>query len=89
MPDGHPRQESVCLTLHQIEALAIVAGMVLLFVTDRLRYDLVAAIALLAAALLARCPDQQGIQRVLQLRGHHHRVSAGGQPRRGDLGRHR
>jgi di/tricarboxylate transporter len=44
------------LTLHQIEALAIVAGMVLLFVTDRLRYDLVAAIALSAAVLLGVVP---------------------------------
>jgi chorismate synthase len=39
------------LTLPQIEALAIIAGMLILFVTDRLRYDLVAALALSAAVL--------------------------------------
>ena len=44
------------MTLQQIEALAIVAGMVFLFVTDRLRYDLVAAIALSAAVLLGVVP---------------------------------
>jgi len=35
------------LNLPQIEALAIVAGMLVLFVSDRLRYDIVAALALL------------------------------------------
>ena len=44
------------MTLHQIEAVTIVAGMVLLFGTDRLRYDLVAAIALSAAVLLGVVP---------------------------------
>ena len=44
------------MTLHQIEALAIIAGMVALFISDRLRYDLVAAIALSAAVLLGVVP---------------------------------
>jgi di/tricarboxylate transporter len=44
------------LTLHQIEALAIIAGMIVLFVSDRLRYDLVAALALSAAVLLGVVP---------------------------------
>ena len=44
------------MTLHQIEALAIVAGMLVLFVSDRLRYDLVAALALSAAVLLGVVP---------------------------------
>jgi di/tricarboxylate transporter len=44
------------LTLHQIEALAIIAGMLVLFLSDRLRYDLVGATALSAAALLGVVP---------------------------------
>jgi di/tricarboxylate transporter len=44
------------LTLPQIEALAIVAGMLILFVSDRLRYDLVAALALSAAVLTGVVP---------------------------------
>jgi di/tricarboxylate transporter len=44
------------LTLPQIEALAIVAGMLILFVSDRLRYDLVAALALSAAILTGVVP---------------------------------
>jgi di/tricarboxylate transporter len=47
------------LTLPQIEALAIVAGMLVLFVTDRLRYDLVAAIALSAAVLTGVVPAKK------------------------------
>ncbi len=39
------------MTLHQIEAFAIVASMLGLFVSDRLRYDAVAALALSSAAL--------------------------------------
>jgi di/tricarboxylate transporter len=46
----------VGLTLHQIEALAIIAGMLGLFLSDRLRYDLVGAVALSAAALLGVVP---------------------------------
>ena len=56
MPDGIPRQETPRLTLHQIESLAIIAGMIALFVSDRLRYDLVAALALSAAVLLGVVP---------------------------------
>jgi len=44
------------LTLHQIEALAIIAGMLGLFLSDRLRYDLVGAVALCAATLLGVVP---------------------------------
>jgi di/tricarboxylate transporter len=44
------------LTLHQIEALAIIAGMLILFLSDRLRYDLVGASALSAATLLGVVP---------------------------------
>lgn len=47
------------MTLPQIEALAIVAGMLVLFVTDRLRYDLVAAIALSAAVLTGVVPAKK------------------------------
>jgi di/tricarboxylate transporter len=44
------------VTLHQIEALAIIAGMLVLFLSDRLRYDLVGAVALSVAALLGVVP---------------------------------
>jgi di/tricarboxylate transporter len=44
------------LTLHQIEALAVIAGMLVLFLSDRLRYDLVGASALSAATLLGVVP---------------------------------
>ncbi len=44
------------MTLHQAEAFAIVAGMLALFVSDRLRYDLVGALALSAAMLLGVVP---------------------------------
>jgi di/tricarboxylate transporter len=47
------------LTLHQIEALAIIAGMLALFVTDRLRYDVVAALALSAAVLTGVVPAKK------------------------------
>jgi di/tricarboxylate transporter len=44
------------LTLLQIEALAIIAGMLILFVSDRIRYDLVAALALSVAVLTGVVP---------------------------------
>ncbi|HEY3846009.1 MAG TPA: SLC13 family permease, partial [Acetobacteraceae bacterium] len=47
------------MPLHQIEALAIIAGMLVLFVSDRLRYDLVGALALSAAALTGVVPAQK------------------------------
>jgi di/tricarboxylate transporter len=50
------------LTLPQIEALAIVAGMLVLFVSDRLRYDLVAAIALSAAVLSGIVPAKKAFE---------------------------
>jgi di/tricarboxylate transporter len=50
------------LTLPQIEALAIVAGMLILFVSDRLRYDLVAALALSAAVLPGVVPAKKAFE---------------------------
>jgi di/tricarboxylate transporter len=50
------------LTQLQIEALAIVAGMLILFVSDRLRYDLVAAIALSAAVLTGVVPAKKAFE---------------------------
>ena len=50
------------MTLLQIEALAIVAGMLILFVSDRLRYDLVAAIALSAAVLTGVVPAKKAFE---------------------------
>jgi len=47
------------LTLHQIEAFVIVAGMLGLFVSDRLRYDIVAALALSCAALAGIVPREK------------------------------
>jgi di/tricarboxylate transporter len=44
------------LTLHQAEAFCIVGAMFLLFITDRLRYDLVAALALGAAIITGVVP---------------------------------
>ena len=44
------------LTLHQIEAFGIVVGMLILFMSDRLRYDIVAGLALTAAALTGIVP---------------------------------
>jgi len=44
------------LPLNQIEAFAIVGAMLVLFVWDRVRYDLVAALALLAAMLTGIVP---------------------------------
>jgi di/tricarboxylate transporter len=50
------------LTLLQIEALAIVAGMLILFVSDRLRYDLVAALALSAAVVTGVVPANKAFE---------------------------
>lgn len=47
------------MTLHQVEAFAIVALMLVLFALDRIRYDLVAAIALCTAALLGVIPREK------------------------------
>jgi di/tricarboxylate transporter len=47
------------LTLHQTEAFVIVAGMLGLFVSDRLRYDVVAALALSCAALAGIVPREK------------------------------
>ena len=44
------------MTLHQIEVLAILLCMLVLFLSDRLRYDLVGASALSAATLLGVVP---------------------------------
>ena len=50
------------MTLHQIEALAIIAGMLVLFVSDRLRYDIVAALALSAALLTGVVPANKAFE---------------------------
>lgn len=47
------------MNLHQIEALAIVGGMFLLFLSDRLRYDIVGAVALSAAVLTGVVPSHK------------------------------
>jgi di/tricarboxylate transporter len=44
------------LTLHQGEAFAILGAMLILFASDRLRYDLVGGLALIAAALTGILP---------------------------------
>ncbi|HTW29021.1 MAG TPA: SLC13 family permease [Acetobacteraceae bacterium] len=44
------------MTLHQIEAFAIIGGMLVLFASDRLRYDLVSALALTVATLAGVVP---------------------------------
>jgi di/tricarboxylate transporter len=50
------------LTLNQAEAFAIVLGMLGLFAWDRLRYDVVGAIALSAAALTGIIPTEKVFQ---------------------------
>ncbi|MBV9249202.1 MAG: SLC13 family permease, partial [Acetobacteraceae bacterium] len=50
------------MNLHQIEALAIIAGMLLLFLSDRLRYDLVGALALSAATLTGVVPAKKAFE---------------------------
>jgi di/tricarboxylate transporter len=47
------------MTLQQILAFAIIAGTMALFVWGRLRYDLVAGVALLAAVLLGVVPSDK------------------------------
>ncbi len=49
----------LALTLPQIEALAIIAGMLALFLSDRHRYDLVGASALSVAAVLGVVPPHK------------------------------
>lgn len=44
------------MTLHQIESFALVAAMLALFMSGRLRYDVVAALVLLVAVLLGVVP---------------------------------
>ena len=44
------------MNLHQAESLAIVGAMLVLFVSDRIRYDVVAALALCAASLTGVVP---------------------------------
>lgn len=47
------------MTLHQAEAFAIVAVMLCLFISDRLRYDTIAALALTCAALTGVVPREK------------------------------
>jgi di/tricarboxylate transporter len=44
------------MSLHQIEIFAIIGVMIVVFMSDRLRYDVVAAMALVAATLLGVVP---------------------------------
>src|SRR5262249_13478563 len=44
------------MTLAEIDALGIVAGMLVLFVSERLRYDLVAGLILACAVILGIVP---------------------------------
>ena len=50
------------MTLHQAESFAIIAGMLGLFVSDRLRYDIVAALALSCAAFTGIVPRDKVFQ---------------------------
>jgi di/tricarboxylate transporter len=50
------------MTLHQALSLGIVAAMLLLFVSDRIRYDIVAALALCAAALSGVVPPAKAFE---------------------------
>ena len=50
------------MPLNQIEAFTIVGAMLALFVWDRLRYDLVAALALLAAMLTGIVPAEKAFE---------------------------
>ena len=47
------------MSLHQIEIFAIVAGMLALFMWERLRYDVVSSLALLAAVATGCVPSQK------------------------------
>ena len=48
------------MTVHQIEAFTIILAMMVLFLSGRLRYDVVAALALLAALALGVVPVAKG-----------------------------
>ena len=47
------------MTLHQIEAFSIIAAMLALFMSGRLRFDVVAGLALLAAVVLGVVPNEK------------------------------
>lgn len=49
----------LALLLHQIEIVLIVAAMLVLFVTERLRYDVIGALALLAAVATGCLPEEK------------------------------
>ena len=50
------------MTLHQIEAFVLVAAMLALFMSGRLRYDVVAALVLIVAVLLGVVPSAQAFR---------------------------
>ena len=77
------------MTLPQGLAFAIVIVMMALFVWGRLRYDLVAAVALLAAVIVGIVPAEPGLQRLQRRYRHHRRQRAGGQRGGGALRRDR
>ena len=51
------------MTLQQILAFAVIAGTMALFVWGRLRYDLVAGVALLVAVLIGVVPADKAFSR--------------------------
>ncbi len=52
----NPTRSTATMTLQQILAFAVIAGTMALFVWGRLRYDLVAGMALLVAVLIGVVP---------------------------------
>ncbi len=61
-PLARERVAETRVNLQQIEALCIVAAMLALFVTDRIRYDVVAALTLCAAALIGVVPPHKAFE---------------------------
>jgi di/tricarboxylate transporter len=59
---GWAGRKGLSVTLHQIVAFSIVGGMLALFVSDRLRYDVIAGLALMAAALTGIVPREKAFE---------------------------
>ena len=70
------------LTLPQMLSFAVIALMMAAFVWGRLRYDLVAALALLAALAVGVVPLDEASSRLQRRHRHHRRQRAAGQRRR-------
>ena len=69
------------MTTPQILAFAILAAMMALFVWGRLRYDMVAVLALLAGVARRHRAHRQGVFRIFRRHRHHRRERARGQRR--------